>query len=103
MAIVAGTFSGAGVSSTFQPLANSPFAVQLSGTFVAAPIYLMVSSGGSPFALMYESDGRTPLVLYSPGCRSVDVPYTAPGAVPPSYRLSCKSVASGTVAYGFGQ
>ena len=97
---VTGTLSSpATTSMVFTPAPNAPFYVQLGGAYAGATHYVTQMLAGGTHALAYNPDGKTPLSLYSPGATLVNPPYTAPGAVAPTYRLVLKTIVSGSVTY----
>jgi hypothetical protein len=100
---VIGTFSSAGLSSTFTPAPNASFSVQLSGNFTGAEFFLTANTGSGQ-SLWFDNSGY-PLRLYHPGgVQIAEVPYTAPGtSVPPSYQLVCKVIGAGVCQYEFSQ
>lgn len=76
---VVGTFSSAGLSSTFTPQPNAAFSVQLSGNFTGAVFLLTQSIAGAPYALMLDNSGQPWRLYYPGGVQITEVPYSAPG------------------------
>jgi hypothetical protein len=91
--------SPASVSPVFTPVINTPFYVQIGGTYVGATHYVTQSVAGSSQSLARNPDGVTPLSLYSPGATLINPPYTKPGATAPTYTVVLKTLVSGSVTY----
>lgn len=95
---VAGTFTATGQSSSFAPIAGTPFTLSLWGTFSAT------------VALQRSIDGGTTWITASRDSAGAAASYTAPAVIAVEepeagalYRLNCTAFTSGTVNYRLGQ
>jgi len=98
MAGLSGTFTSPGTSAVYTPSPTAAsFNFQVSGG-VAAALTLVQSLNGGPYAgipvsVISAAPGDDPS-LYS---ATVDLPYVAPGQIPPTYKAVCTGIKSGTV------